>query len=93
MQPHDLVELMQAAAHVARVLHDAEPVRVRSDPDISHILLHVAGQTAAVAGEDEADSVIAARVGDLWTAAHHDDVGVSKLLCDVLCHVKAVAGA
>lgn len=52
-----LVYLVQAAAEVAGVLADREGVRARGDFDAVKVALDVARQTAAVAGDDEADAL------------------------------------
>lgn len=57
-----LVYLVQAAAEVAGVLADREGVCARGDFNAVKIALDVARQTAAVAGNDEADTL---GVGDV----------------------------
>ena len=52
-----------------------------------------AGQTAAVAREDEADALGIAHVRDRGLFAHKDDVRVAQLLGDGFRHVETVAGA
>ena len=88
-----LVYLVQAAAEVAGVLADREGVCARGDFDAVKIALDVARQTAAVAGNDEADALGVGDVGFYRRPAHHDDVRVAQTLCDVLRKVKAVARA
>ena len=88
-----LVYLVQAAAEVSGVLADREGVRARRYFDAAEVALNVARQTAAVAGDDEADALCVGDVGFYRRPAHHDDVRVAQTLCDVLRKVKAVAAA
>lgn len=92
-QGDDAVELVQAGAHVARVLADAERIRREADLDLAQRLLHAAGQTAAVAREDEADALGVTHVRDRGLFAHKDDVRVAQLPGDGFRHVETVAGA
>ena len=55
------------------------------------IFLDVAGQTAAVAGDYKANALGVAYVGLNGSLAHHDNIRVAKLLCNIFCHVKTVA--
>ena len=93
VQAHDLIDLVQAAAHVAGELLHSEGVGARGDLDGLDVLLHVAGQAAAVAGEHKAHALGLGGVGLGREGAHHDDVGVAQDLGDVLGHVETVAGA
>ena len=88
-----LVDLVQAAAEIAGVLADCEGVRVRRDPDAAEKALDVAGQAAAVAGDDKADALGVSYIGFHWCLAHHDDVRIAETFCDVLCKVQTVAAA
>ena len=92
-QGDDAVELVQAGAHVARVLADAERIRREADLDLAQRLLHAAGQTAAVAREDEADALGVTHVRDRGLFAHKDNVRVAQLPGDGFRHVETVAGA
>ena len=93
VQADDLVDLVQAAAHVAGKLLHGEFVGVGRDFDRFDVALHVAGQAAAVAGEHKAHTLGLGSVCFHRIAAHHDDVGVAQDLSDALCHVQAMAGA
>ena len=88
-----LVDLIRAAAEIARVLSDSEHICVGGDADIIEKFLDVAGQTAAVAGDDEADALRVTHVGNGGRLAHHDYVRVAQALGDVFRKVKAVAAA
>lgn len=93
IEPHNLIYLVHSAAHIARVAHNAELVGVIIYLDGLDAFLNAAGKTAAVAGENEAHSLIASGIGDFGLFAHHDDVGVTQLLCNVLCDIEAIARA
>ena len=92
-QGDDAVELVQAGAHIARILADAERVRREADPDLAQRLLHAAGQTAAVAREDEADAPGVTHIRDRRLPAHENDVRVAQLPGNGFRHVETVSGA
>ena len=91
-QGDDAVELVQAGAHIARILADAERVRREADLDLAQGFLHAAGQTAAVAREDEADTLGIAHVRDRGLPAHENDVRIAQLPGNGFRHVETVAG-
>ena len=92
-QGDDAVELVQTGAHIARILADAERVRREADLNLAQGFLHAAGQTAAVAREDEADALGIAHIRDRGLPAHENDVRVAQLPGNGFRHVETVAGA
>ena len=92
-QRDDAVELIQAAADIARVAANAEGVSLGVYLDGLGVLLHIAGQTARVAREYEADALCGAHVRHGGSLAHHYNIGVTHALCNVLCDVETVACA
>ena len=93
IQRHDVMDLRHAHAGVTGIAHDAESVALGVDAQLGDKLLHIAGQAACVAREHEADTLCAAHVFHLRLCAHHNNVRVSKALCDVFCDVETVAAA
>ena len=93
IQMHDLVDLVKSAAEISGVLLHGESVSVRRDPDRLDIFLHIAGQASRHAGEDEPDALGLPRIRYGGKTAHHDDIRIPQMFCDVPCQIQAVAGA
>lgn len=88
-----LVDLVKSAAEISGILTYGKGVRIRRDPYVLQKLLNIAGKTAAVTGDDEADALSVSHISDNRCLAHHDDVRVAQTLCNILCKVEAVAAA
>lgn len=89
----NLIELVKPRAEVACRLADAEHISVGAYLHALHKLLNSAGQTAAVAGENEADPFRLRGIGDNGLGAHHDNVGVPESLSEIFRKIKAISRA
>ena len=93
VQMHDAVYLVKPRAEIPGIAANAEGIGVRAYFQHLHILLHIAGQAAAVAREHEADAARVRHILHCRFPAHHDYVRVLKLFCDVLRYIQTVAAA
>ena len=83
----------QADAGITGVADNAEGVGAGGNPDPFHILLHIPGQAAGIAGENEAHLLRLLHIGDGGSGAHQDNVRVSQLFGNVSGDVQAIAAA
>lgn len=70
VEPDELMELVYAATHIARVADHSELIGIIAYLYRLYALLYADGQTAAVAGEYEADALICRCAGDRGLFAH-----------------------
>ena len=90
---HVFADLFQGIALIAAVGDYSEGVGRGVDRDLPDNGLKSQRQSAAVAGHYETDSVRVTHIEIFVVLFHHNDVCVTKLFCDVLGDIQAVAGA
>ena len=87
------VENMESLSRISRALLDSESVGIWINLDVVEISLNMSRKSAAIAWEYESYPFCLSDVSDGRILAHHDYVSIAQALCNILCHVKAVACA
>ena len=91
IERNDLVQFSESFTFVGSALVDRECICIRADLDVVQISFNMSRESAAVAREYESYSLCFSDVCNNRILTHHDDVRIAKDLCDVLCHIEAVA--